>query len=149
LIQKIDEDFKQAMRAKDTVKVETLRMLKAALANFLIEKRKSSVEEAELLTLIQKQIKLRQDSIESFKKGARQDLVEKETREKTILESYLPASLSDDELSALVKEVIQRTGAKSKTDLGKVMKEAVAKAQGRADGKRISDTALSLLTQVP
>ena len=146
LIEKIDEDFKQAMKAKDTVKVETLRMLKAALANYLIEKQKGTVDDAELMTLIQKQIKLRQDSIESFKKGARQDLVDKESREKAILESYLPKSLSDDELKALVREVIGQTGAKSKADLGKVMKEALAKAKGRADGKRTSDIALSLLT---
>ena len=146
LLEKIEEDLKSAMKAKDVTKVETLRMLKAALHNFLIEKRKETADDNELIGLIQKQIKLRQDSIEGFKKGGRQDLVDKETREKTILESYLPAALSDEEIKTLVKKVIQETGASSKVDLGKVMKEAMAKSQGRADGKRINQIATVLLT---
>ena len=146
LDQRIENDFKAALKAKDILKVETLRMLKAALGNFLIEKRKEKVEDQELISLIQKQVKLREDSIESFKKGGRTDLVEKETREKTILESYLPKRLSDDELQSLVKQAISQTGAKSKADLGRVMKEAVTLAQGRADGKRINLVASQLLS---
>lgn len=145
LAQKIEDDFKTALKAKDTIKVETLRMLKAALSNFLIEKRKDKAEEAELITLIQKQVKLRQDSIESFKKGARNDLVEKESHEKAILESYLPQALSDQELESLVKRAITQTGAKTKAEVGKVMKEALQLAQGRAEGKRINQVAVSLL----
>lgn len=145
LAQKIEDDFKAALKAQDKIKMETLRMLKAALGNFLIEKRKDKVEEAELVTLIQKQVKLRQDSIEGFKKGGRNDLVDKETREKTILESYLPKALSEEEVQSLVKRAIQKTGAKSKTDLGKVMKEALGEAQGRVDGKRVSQIASGLL----
>ena len=145
LIEKIDGDFRTAMKGKDTVKVETLRMLKAALSNFLIEKKKKTVEDSELIVLIQKQIKLRTDAIDSYQKGNRQDLVQKESREKTILESYLPAGLSDQELQSLIKKVIERTGAKTKADLGKVMKEAMSEAKGRADGKKISETAMALL----
>lgn len=145
LIQKIEEDFKTALKVKDTTKVETLRMLKAALGNFLIEKKKQKPEEGELITLIQKQVKLREDSIESFKKGGRNDLVEKESREKSILEFYLPKPLTDRELEALVHQAITRSGAKTKTDLGKVMKEALLLAQGRADGKRINQLAQTLL----
>lgn len=145
LVQKIEDDFKTALKAKDVLKIETLRMLKAALGNFLIEKRRECAEDAELIGLIQKQVKLREDSIESFKKGGRQDLVEKESKEKIILEAYLPKALSDAELESLIKSVIQQTGAKEKADMGKVMKEAVAKAQGRADGKRINQIAARFL----
>lgn len=145
LAQKIEDDFKSALKAKDTIKVETFRMLKAALSNFLIEKKKDRAEDAELITLIQKQVKLREDSIESFKKGGRNDLVDKETREKAILEAYLPKALSDQELQSLVRQAIAQSGAKTKADLGKVMKEALTLAQGRADGKRINQAALSLL----
>jgi len=145
LAQKIEEDFKSAIKAKDTIKVETLRMLKAAVNNFLIEKRKEKIEDPELMPLIQKQVKLREDSIDCFRKGNRNDLVEKETREKSILESYLPKALSDAELEAIVKKAISQTGAKVKADMGKVMKEALSLAQGRADGKRINQFAARLL----
>lgn len=146
LAQKIDEDFKIALKAKNTIKVETIRMLKAAVKNYLIEKRKEQIEDNELTGLIQKQVKLREDSIESFKKGGRQDLVDKETQEKSFLETYLPKQLTDSELEAIVKKAISQTGAKAKADMGKVMKEAMALSQGRADGKRINQLAASLLT---
>jgi uncharacterized protein YqeY len=146
LSQRVDEDLKAAMKAKDVTKLDTLRMLKAALGNFLIEKKKDKADDNELIALIQKQIKLRQDSIESFKKAGRQDLLAKETAELKILEGYLPAQLSDAELENLVKKVIQQTGAKTKADLGRVMKEALAQSQGRADGKRVSQLAGALLT---
>lgn len=146
LAQRLDEDLKTALKAKDTIKVETIRMVKAAAKNFLIEKRKDQIEDNELTGLIQKQVKLREDSIESFKKGGRQDLVDKETQEKAVLESYLPKQLSDSELEAIVKKAISQTGARAKSDMGKVMKEAMALSQGRADGKRINQLAASLLT---
>ncbi len=145
LAQQIDEEFKTALKAQDTLKVETIRMLKAAVKNFLIDKKKEKIEDLELTGLIQKQVKLREDSIESFKKGGRVDLVDKETREKAILEAYLPKQLSDAELQSVVQKAIQQTGAKTKADMGKVMKEAVALAQGRADGKRINQIAGGIL----
>ena len=145
LIEKIDNDLKQAMKSRDLAKVETLRFLKAAVGNFLIEKRKDKPEDSELIGLIQKQIKLREDSIDCYKKANRSDLLQKETHEKTILESYLPPGLSDQEIETLVKKVIEDTRAASKADLGKVMKEALARSQGRADGKRINQAAGKLL----
>ena len=145
LAQRIEDDFKVALKAKDQLKVETLRMLKAALTNFLIEKRKDQAEDPEVVNLIQKQVKQREDSIEGFKKGNRKDLVDQETREKAILEAYLPIPLSDAELEAIVKKAIQQSGAKGKGDMGKVMKEAMTLAQGRADGKRVSQLATALL----
>lgn len=145
LEQKIEEELKIALKAKDTIKVETIRMLKAAVKNYLIEKRKGQIEDHELTGLIQKQVKLREDSIESFKRGDRQDLVEKETMEKKVLESYLPKQLTDPELEVIVKKAISQTGAKAKSDMGRVIKEALALSQGRADGKRINQLAASLL----
>ena len=145
LAEKIENDFKTALKARDQVKVETLRMVKAAVSNFLIEKRKDRVEDQELLGLIQKQIKMREDSIEGCKKANRPELLQKETREKSILEAYLPPPLPQAELEALVRKAIQETGAKTKVDLGKVMKEAMAKSEGRADGKAINQIAVKLL----
>ncbi len=145
LAEKIENDFKEALKARDQVKVETLRMVKAAVSNFLIEKRKDRVEDQELLGLIQKQIKMREDSIEGCKKANRPELLQKETREKSILEAYLPPPLPQAELEALVRTAIQETGAKTKADLGKVMKEAMAKSEGRADGKAINQIAVKLL----
>ena len=139
LLQKIDEDFKSAVKSKDLIKVETLRMIKASLKNYLIDKRKERAEDSELVTLIQKQVKMRQEAIDSYQKGGRQDLVDKETREKAILEAYLPKGLSDEELTALIKSVVAQTGAKSPADMGRVMKELMPKVQGRADGKRVSE----------
>ncbi len=145
LADKIEADLKAAMKSRDSLKVDTLRMLKAAISNYLIEKKKDKAEDAEVVSFIQKQIKTREDSIEGFKKGNRQDLVDKETKEKAILAAYLPAQLSDAELESIVKKAIQQTGAKTKADMGRVMKEAVAQSQGRADGKRINQIAASLL----
>ena len=146
LIEKIDEDFRQAIKARDTLKVETIRMLKSALRNFLIEKRKEQADDQELITLIQKQIKMRQDAIEGFKKGGRQDLVDKETQEKAILENYLPPALSDTDLEGLVKKIIADLGAKTRQDVGKVMKEALIQAAGRADGRRVNEVLGKLLS---
>lgn len=145
LLERIEADFKEALKSKNVLKVETLRMLKAALDNFLIEKRKAKPHDAELIGLIQKQVKLRQDSIQGFSKGGRKDLVDKETREKAILESYLPTPLSDAELEGLVKKVLQDLAATSKAQMGAVIKESLSRAQGRAEGKRVSELAARLL----
>ena len=145
LSERIDQDLKSAMKSGEALKVGTLRMLKAAVNNYLIEKRISKLEDTEMMALIQKQIKQREDSIESFKKGQRQDLIDKETQEKKILQAYLPAPLTDQELQSLVAAVIKETGAKAKSDMGRVIKESVGRSAGRADGKRISEIAGKLL----
>ena len=139
LEQKIDEDLKNALKSKDSIKVETLRMLKAALRNYLIDKRKDSADDSELVNLIQKQVKMRQEAIDSYQKGGRRDLVAKESQEKSVLEAYLPKSFSDEELAHLIKTVISQIEAKSPADMGRVMKELMPKVQGRADGKRVSE----------
>ena len=145
-MEQIEEEFKGALKAKDTIKVETLRMLKAAASNYLIEKKKKTLDGDELMSLIQKQVKLRQDAIEGYQKGGRKDLVDKEQLEKTFLEGYLPKPLSETELRTLIQTVIQKTGAKTKADIGRVMKEAITQTKGRAEARRINELAASLLT---
>lgn len=145
LANKIEEDLKTAMKTKNILALETLRMLKAAAHNYLIEKKKTDIEDAELISLIQKQVKMRLDSIEGFKKGGRTDLADKEAKEKKLLETYLPRPLTDAELHSLVRDVIQALGATTKNDLGRVMKEALARSGGKADGRRINQEAISLL----
>ena len=138
LIDKIEEDLKTALKSKDSLKLGALRMLKAAIGNYLIEKKKDKADDSEVTTLIQKQVKMRQESIESFKKAGRQELLAKETAEKTFLETYLPQQLSDEELAQIIKSVVSSLGAKSAADTGRVMKKVMPKVQGRADGKRVS-----------
>ena len=106
MMQKIEDDFKQALKNKEGLVVSTLRMLKSALHNKEIEKRGEQLTEAEVVKVISKQIKQREDSIEQFKKGQRQELVEKETGECEILKRYLPKQLSQKEVEEVVKKII-------------------------------------------
>ena len=145
LTETIDTDLKTAMKEKNTIKVATLRMLKAAIINKLIEKKAKELTDEDIREIIQKQVKQRKEAIEEFKKGARQDLVEKETKELTILERYLPSQLTEAELKSLISSVIESTAAKSKSDMGKVMKELMPRVKGRADGKEINRIVSSLL----
>ncbi len=136
----VDNDIKDAMRAKDMPKLNTLRMLKAALKNSAIEKGGADavLDDVEASAVIRKQLKQRQDSIEGFEKGGRADLAAGERAEIEILSAYLPKGLSAEEVTALVKDAIAEAGATSKQQMGAVMKIVTAKAAGRADGKTLS-----------
>jgi uncharacterized protein YqeY len=136
----VDNDIKDAMRAKDAVKLGTLRMLKSALMNAAIEKGGAGtiLDDPEASAVIRKEVKKRQDSVESFEKAGRAELAEKEKVEIGILSGYLPQAMSADEIAALVREAIAEAGATSKQQMGAVMKVANAKAAGRADGKTLS-----------
>lgn len=140
LSQRIDSDLKTAMREKNAVKLSVLRMLKSALSYAAIEKSGAQDElgDAEATQVIRKQVKQRQDSIESFEKGGRAELAAKEKEELSILQSYLPQAMSAEEISKLVRETIAEVGASSKAQMGAVMKAVQAKAAGRADGKTLS-----------
>jgi uncharacterized protein YqeY len=140
LQQQIDNDLKDAMKAKQAERLGVLRMLKAALKNLAIEKGGPAVvlEDADVSAVIRKQVKQRQDSIESFTKGGRPELAAKEEAEMAILREYLPKAMTPEELSALVKSAIEEAGASSKAQMGAVMKIASVKAAGRADGKALS-----------
>jgi uncharacterized protein len=144
----VDNDIKDAMRARDAVRLNTLRMLKSAMKNAAIEKggAESLLDDAEASAVIRKQIKQRHDSIEGFEKGGRPELAASERAEIEILSAYLPKALSSDEVLTLVKEAIAEAGASSKQQMGGVMKIATAKAAGRADGKTLSAVVQKLLT---
>ena len=135
---KIAADMKDAMRAKDVTRLSTLRLLKSAVEYHKIEKKQEQLTDIEVTTVIKKQIKQRQDSIESFEKGGRADLVEKEKAELVVLKSYLPEELSQAQVEEVVKATIAEVGATTKTDMGKVMKAVQAKLAGRADNRLVS-----------
>ena len=140
LQQRVDSDLKEAMRAKDATKLNVLRMLKSALKYAAIAKSDAEAElsDAEAVQVIRKQAKQRQDSIESFEKGGRAELAEKEKEELAILNTSLPQGMTPDELAKVVRETIAELGATSKAQMGAVMKALQAKVGGRADGKTLS-----------
>ena len=140
LAQRIDSDLKEAMRAKDATRLGVLRMLKSALKYAAIEKSgaEGELDDAEATQVIRKQVKQRQDSIESFEKGGRVELAEKEKSELAILNQYLPAAMSGEEIARLVRETIAEVGATSRAQMGAVMKALGPKVAGRADGKTLS-----------
>ena len=143
----LDKDFLQAMKAQDKMKSGTLSFLRSQLKYVRIEKKVEKLSDADVATVIQKQLKQRQDSIEQFTKGGRVDLADKEKQEVVILESYLPKGLSDDELKSLVTQAVKDTQATAVKDMGRVIKAVGEKAAGRADNKRISDFVKAALTQ--
>ena len=140
LQKRIDEDLIAAMRAKDSARLGVLRMLKAALKNAAIDKvgAEGELEDSEAIAVVRKQVKQRQDSIESFEKGGRSELAEKERAEIAVLNSYLPQAMSGEELKRIVAETIAETGATSRAQMGVVMKALQQKVAGRADGKTLS-----------
>jgi uncharacterized protein YqeY len=140
LFQRVDSDLKDAMRAKDALRLGVLRMLKSALKYSAIEKSGADGElnDADAVQVIRKQAKQRQDSIDSFEKGGRFELAEKEKVELAILHSYLPQQLSPEELAQIVRETIAELDVASKAQMGVVMKALQAKVAGRADGKAVS-----------
>jgi len=140
LAERVDTDLKDAMRAKDATKLGVLRMLKSALEYAAIEKSGAEAElnDAEAAQVVRKQVKQRQDSIESFEKGGRAELAAKEKEELSILQAYLPQGMSADELAKVVRDTIAGVGATSKAQMGAVMKALQEKAAGRADGKTLN-----------
>ncbi len=144
---RIPEDIKTAMKAKDSLALNALRALKSALMNAAIEKGNLSVvlEEAEVLSVIRKQIKQRVDSCEQFESAGRPELAETERAEIEILSRYLPAALTEDALLAIIEQAVTDTAATGKGDMGKVMKRAQELAEGRADGKLLSSAVMKRL----
>jgi uncharacterized protein YqeY len=136
---RLSEDLKQAMRAKDQLRMDTIRMIKAALLNKEIELKKD-LDEAEMSRVLTTLIKQRKESVEQYQKANRQELADKELKEIVIVEGYLPQALSQEEIVKVIDSVIQETGAATAKDMGKVMKEVMAKLAGQpVDGKQISD----------
>ena len=138
LKEQLDADLKAAMRDKDALKLSVVRMLKSAVKYREIELMKP-LDDAGVLTVIGSEIKRRRDSVEQYRAGNRQDLVEKEEAEIRILQGYLPQQLTEDELRAKVDAAIASVGAKGPKDMGAVMKALVPEVQGRAEGKTVSE----------
>lgn len=135
LHQDIQQSLKQALKDKNELQVSTLRMLLSSMHNRGIELRTTDLEDQEVLAVVRKELKKRQDSMDAFKKAGRNDLYQKEEQEAKILSQYLPAGLSEDEINKIIDEVI----ATGKDNFGLIMKEVIAKSGGRADGAQVAN----------
>lgn len=140
----INEDMKKAMKEKNSLQLSVLRLLKSAIKNEEIARIRELDDEG-IISVIQREIKKRKESVEEFKKGNRADLVEKEEAEAGILYQYLPAQASDDEISVVVKEILSTIPDGTKVNMGMVMPKAIEKLKGKADGKRISQVVKKLI----
>ena len=138
LQERLAAEIKSAMLAREADRLSALRMLKSAIGYAQIEKKTETLSETDFIAVVQKEVKKRRDSIEQFEKGGRPELAEKEKKEISVLETFLPQPLSATDLEQLIKNTIQELGATSKKEMGPVIKAAQAKAAGRADGKSIS-----------
>jgi uncharacterized protein YqeY len=141
---RLEADLKVAMRAGDQPARDTIRYLLSAVKNAEIDKR-SALTEPESVALLHRQAKQRQESIDQFRNGGRQDLVEREEAQLAILRRYLPTPLTDDELGELARSVVAEVGATTPKDLGRVMSILVPRAAGRADGRRLNEAARQAL----
>lgn len=145
---RIEEEIKAAMKARESEKLGALRMLKSSLQYAAIEKgvgHEAALADAEVITVLRKRIKQCQDAMAGFAQGGRDEQAAQEKAELVLLEAYLPAALSGEELSALVREAIAETGATSKAQIGAVMKVVMAKAAGRTEGKAVNAEVLEQL----
>jgi hypothetical protein len=141
---RIAEDMKAAMRSKDTTRLDTIRMLRAAIQRKEVDDQ-VTLDDDGVLAVIDKQIKQGRDSIEQFTQGNRRDLADKEQAQIDILIEYMPAPLNEAELDSLIREAIKETGAESMKDMGKVMGKLKPQIQGRADMVQVSGKVKSLL----
>jgi len=139
LEEKILNDYKEAMKNKDALKSSVISFLRADMMNLAIAKKKPKLDDAEVISVIKKQIKQRQDSIDQFTKGNRMEMADKETKELAILKVYLPPELSAEEIKKIIEEAVAAVGALDMKETGKVMKEVGARVAGQADGRLVSD----------
>lgn len=144
LKEKIAEDLKEAMKGKDILRVNTLRMIIAAIKNYEVEKMKQASDD-DVMVVLTKEAKRRKEAIEEYEKYGRSDLAEKEKRELEIIESYLPKQLTEEEIREIVMKTIEEVGATSIRDLGKVMGAVMPKLKGKADGKLVNNIVREML----
>ncbi len=145
LEERIESEFKTALKQQNKIKVSTLRMLKAEINNVKLEPNKKALTDEGIVKIIQRQIKQHKDSIEQFEKGKRQDLVEKEKKELEILLGYMPEQLSEEELKKIIADTVKELEATSKAEMGKVIKAVMERVKGRAEGKKVSQIVSSML----
>jgi len=146
LKEQLMDDLKQAMRSGDTMRKNVIRMVRAAIKNAEITAQQE-LDDAQVITLIAKDIKRSQESIEYFKQGNRQDLIAEEQAKIEILSAYMPQQLSDKEITATVRQIIDELGVSGPAGIGPVMKASMAKLKGSADGRRVSQIARQLLSE--
>lgn len=147
LTERLSDDLKLAMKARDQLRMDAIRMVKAALQNKEIELKKE-LDEAEMSRVLLTLVKQRKEAAELYQKGKREDLADKELKELAIIEAYLPKALSQEEIAQIVESVIQEVGPVTLKDMGKVMKAVTAKLAGQpVDGKQLSDLVRSKLQQ--
>ncbi|MBS2969748.1 GatB/YqeY domain-containing protein [Metabacillus sp. KIGAM252] len=138
LLDRLNQDMKQAMRNKDKDRLTVIRMVKASMQNEAIKLNKSELSEDEELTILSRELKQRKDSLQEFKNADRSDLVDKLQAEIVIVNEYMPEQLSNEELLAIINHAIEETGASSKADMGKVMAAIMPKVKGKADGSLVN-----------
>lgn len=149
LLDRLNDDLKTAMRARDDVRLRTIRSLRSALQQAEIARRQggtATLDEAEALAVVQKQAKQRREAIEQFRAAGRDDLVAKEQEELTVLESYLPAALGDDEIRSVLRGLAAEVGASTPADIGRLMAPAMQRLRGQADGRRVQELAREVLS---
>jgi uncharacterized protein YqeY len=144
LKEKLNNDLKQAMRGGDTVRRSVIRLVLSAVKNAEIAKQ-SKLEDSDILGIIAKDVRQHQESIEAFKQGNRQDLMDQEEAEMAVLQEYLPQQMTRDEIIAEARQTIEEVGAEGLGDKGKVMPKLIAKLKGRADGREINTVVTELL----
>ncbi|MBC7122926.1 MAG: GatB/YqeY domain-containing protein [Pseudothermotoga sp.] len=142
---KLNQDLKEALKAKDEVKLRTVRMLLAAIKNFEVEKMGPATDE-EIFQIMSKEIKKRQEAIEMYEKGGRQDLAQAERQEIEVIQSYMPKQLSEEEIKEIAKKVISELNLKGPKDVGVAMKAIMPQVKGRADGKLVNKIVSELLS---
>ena len=145
MVEKLKVDMIEAMKNKEKEKLTVIRMVKAAMDQEHID-RKREINDELLIDVVNKQIKMRRDSIAEFEKGNRSDLIEKTQNELAILEAYLPEQLSEEEVNTIIDEIFIEVKPESQKDMGKVMKEATTKLKGKADMKKVSEIIKSKLS---
>jgi uncharacterized protein YqeY len=148
LEEKITQDYVQAMKARDSFTSSVLSFLRAQINNVKVDKRLEKALDEDVISVIKKQAKQRQDSIAQFKAGGRTDLAEKEEKELVILKNYLPPEMSTDQLKKIVEEVVLASGATSVKDMGRVMKEVLGRLAGKADNQTVSALVKERLSKI-
>ncbi|ARU62023.1 aspartyl-tRNA amidotransferase [Tumebacillus avium] len=137
LTERLTNEMKQAMKDKDKVRLSVIRMVRTAIKNAEIDS-KTTLSDDDVIAVLNRELKQRRDSLQAFESAGRQDLIDDVNQEIAVLMDYLPAQLSEDEVRAIVKEVIAETGAAGKKDMGKLMSALMPKVKGRADGKLVN-----------
>jgi uncharacterized protein YqeY len=144
LSDRLNEDMKQAMRGQEKFRLSVIRMVRSSIKNVEIDLRRS-LEDNEVLDILNRELKQRKDSLQDFEKAGRDDLVDALKVEIEIIAEYMPTQLTEDEITVIVKQTIQETGASTKADMGKVMGALMPKVKGRSDGKLVNQIVQQLL----